>query len=139
MVHPVKDCPKEIDVFEYNIAFISRLKPYCNKYNIIIAIENMFIEDKKRGHIVSSVCGIRKEHAALYDKLGSEHFTACLDLGHSGLAGNEADIGYDGDFTFEIDNCLGRFPVEFMPEVLRFLCALGRNMTKRIEEMGGKS
>ena len=35
VMHPVKDCPLEVDAFEYNIAFFERLIPYCRKYDIV--------------------------------------------------------------------------------------------------------
>lgn len=179
VVHPIKGCPEGVDEFELNIGYFNSLLPYCKKYNIKIAVENMFIEDEKRGHLVSSVCGMAEEHKAMCDALDKEWFVACLDIGHSGLSGDEAyraihmlgheklkalhvhdndyrtdlhtlpymgkidwdrtlkalaEIDYDGDFTFEIDNCLKRFPNALLPDALKFLHSIGRNMIEQLEE-----
>lgn len=178
VVHPIKGCPEGVDEFELNVEYFNKLLPYCKKYNIKIAVENMFIEDKKREHIVSSICGMSDEHRDMCDRLDKDWFVACLDIGHSGLSGDEAykaiytlghkrlkalhvhdndyrkdlhtlpymgkvdwdrtlkalaDIDYSGDFTFEIDNCIKNFPDEVLPDVLKLLCALGRNMTEQIK------
>lgn len=91
VVHPIKQFPEdiEIDVMQYNIDFYNSLLPYCKKFNIKVALENMFFRDKKRGHITNSVCGFGNEFAEYLEKLDSEWFVACLDIGHSGLSGDE--------------------------------------------------
>lgn len=58
VVHPIKGCPEGVDEFKLNVNYFNNLLPYCKKYNIKIAVENMFIEDNKRGHLVSSMCGL---------------------------------------------------------------------------------
>lgn len=179
VLHPVKDCPEEVDAFAYNVAFFNRFIPYCEKYKIKIGVENMFIEDEKRGHMLDSVCGRGEEHVRMCDALDARYFTACLDVGHSALAGDEAyrtirklgkerltalhvhdndyredihtfpyfgkadwdkilialaEIGYDGDFTFETDNCIKRFPPALLPDALHFLCKIGRYLVARLSE-----
>lgn len=44
-----------------------------------------------------------------------------------------ADIQYKGDFTFESDNLFRHFPEELMPAAYTFLCAIGRDLIRRIE------
>lgn len=177
VVHPIKGCPEGVDEFAVNVDYFTRLLPYCQRYGIRIAIENMFIEDTKRGHLVSAMCGQGEEHTALCNALHSEWVVACLDIGHSGLAGDEAyrsipllghrlkalhvhdndyredlhtlpymgkvdwqrtlaalsALPYDGDFTFEADNCLKRLPDALLPQALDFLHTLGRHMMKGLE------
>lgn len=46
-----------------------------------------------------------------------------------------ADVGYQGDFTFEVlDTVFGKYEERFLPTVLRFLHDLGRSMICRLEE-----
>ena len=43
-----------------------------------------------------------------------------------------SEISYDGDFTFEADPFLEKYPVEFVPSALSFLHDTGRMMMKKI-------
>lgn len=45
-----------------------------------------------------------------------------------------ADIDYNGNFTYEADNFLKLWPVEFLPEASKFMATLGRFMIKQIDE-----
>lgn len=45
-----------------------------------------------------------------------------------------ADIDYKGNFTYEADNFLKLWPVDFLPEASKFMASLGRNMIKQIDE-----
>jgi len=89
IVHPFA-CPKEVDQKGENIAFYNRLLPYCKEYGIKVALENMWGYDERRGCIVPNVCSTGAELAEYVDELDSEWFVACLDVGHSGLIGEEA-------------------------------------------------
>lgn len=45
-----------------------------------------------------------------------------------------SDIGYAGDFTFEADNFLVPFPQALHAEAARFMCSVGRQLVRMIEE-----
>lgn len=89
VVHPCKhldysdDKNKEL-LFEINMDFYKRLEPYCEKYNIRVALENMWRYDCGK-KIVHSVCGHKEEFVRYIDSLNSEWFIACLDVGHATL------------------------------------------------------
>lgn len=95
VVHPIhhldylKDNNAEI-LKDMNMEFYDRLLPYCKEYGIKIAIENMWQYDDNCRHIVSSTCANTEEFKEYVDAQDSEWFTACLDVGHCGLAGVDA-------------------------------------------------
>ena len=72
-----------------NVEFYSLLAPVAKETGIKIAIENMWQRHQYTKHIVSSVCSSPWEHAAYVDACNAVEpvFTACLDVGHSVLAG----------------------------------------------------
>lgn len=83
-----------------NIKFYRSLLPYAKEYGIKIALENMWKTEKKRKVIGDDVCSRATEFAHYIDELDDEHFVACLDLGHCGLVGEEAEdairiLGHD--------------------------------------------
>lgn len=73
-----------------NIDFYNRLKPYCEAYNIKVALENMWGWDAANQKIIPNICSNGPEFAEYVDALDSRCFTACLDLGHCGLVGDNA-------------------------------------------------
>ncbi len=93
IVHPVDSgdyIGRESYVREKNIKYYRSLIPYAEKYGVKLGCENMWSYDKRRKVIVGSVCSNPYEHAAYIDELNSEMVVACLDVGHSALAGREA-------------------------------------------------
>lgn len=93
VVHPLGGFPEEMseeDVMEKNIEFYNSLLPYCKKFNIKVALENVFIEDKKRGHYIGGTCGYGKDFKKYMDNLDPTWFVACLDVGHISISGEEA-------------------------------------------------
>lgn len=71
-------------LFEMNMDFYNRLKPYCEEYQIQIAIENMWKYLKKR-KIYHSTCSRPEEFIKYIDALDSKWFVGCLDIGHATL------------------------------------------------------
>lgn len=68
---------------EMNKEFYSRLIPYAKKYNIKIAIENMW--HWFGGRIWHSTCSRQEEFKEYVDMMDSEWIVACLDIGHVAL------------------------------------------------------
>lgn len=85
VVHPV--AYKE-DQMNKNIAMYHELEPYAKQFGVKIALENMW--GRRDGSIVPNVCSVADDFNAHLDSLDPEHFTACLDLGHCGLVGDDA-------------------------------------------------
>lgn len=75
---------------ERNLDFYRRLQPYCEEYNVKVALENMWGRDAVTRKIIPNVCSTGETFADYLDGLDSRFFTACLDLGHSGLVGSDA-------------------------------------------------
>lgn len=67
---------------EMNIAFYKRLIPYCQKFGIKVATENMWQYAPGTKCIVDSTCASPEEFCAYVDEIGSPWITACLDVGH---------------------------------------------------------
>ena len=90
----------EEEIFELNMKFYRELLPYAKEYGVKIAIENMWRNEPKRKYICPSACGTAKDLARYIDTLDDDTFVACLDLGHCGLVGEEAQdairiLGHD--------------------------------------------
>lgn len=93
VVHPISGgryIGREEQVFELNMKYFRELLPCAEKYGVKIACENMWCGDEKRGVARGSVCSNPFEHAHYVDEINNEMFAACLDVGHSSLAGREA-------------------------------------------------
>lgn len=90
VVHPIHCGYPGEGAFERNMKFYEGLMPYCEKFGIKVALENMWKNDPKRGFIVADVCSGAENFIKYIDGLDNRYFTACLDLGHCGLVGEEA-------------------------------------------------
>ncbi len=85
VVHATKPVPKGYDVVEENLRFYRSLIPYAKEYGIKIAVENLFEWDELRER--RSPCGIgtSEKLSAFMEKLDSEYFTVCFDIGHAAI------------------------------------------------------
>lgn len=69
--------------FEMNMDFFGRLIPYCERYNIKVAVENQY---QTEGGVKSQNVTSRAEELIRYvDTLNSKWIVACLDIGHACL------------------------------------------------------
>lgn len=92
VVHPISptQIPKDADLKEFNLEYYRSLLPLAKKWNVTVCLENMWGWDAKRGYIIPNVCSYGADLAEYLDELNDEHFTVLLDLGHSGLIGEDA-------------------------------------------------
>ena len=67
---------------ETNYVFYKSLQPYCEKFGIKIAVENLFIRDGEK-HF--SQLGTPEELNEMLMRLDAEWFIMCIDLGHAQL------------------------------------------------------
>ena len=178
VVHAVKmpyECLNDREYFlQHQYEYFMTLKPYCQKFGIKIAIENVYRTDHKRDGFKGDF-RTPEELCDMIDRLGREDFCVCIDVGHTSLVGYEPDefigkmkkgyvgalhvhdtdykgdrhvlpytsllnwenitaalkeIGYDGDFTFEI---FCRFPNELLFDFLYFSNKVGRHLLSLTE------
>lgn len=95
VVHPMKHLKYADDkapeqLFEMNIDFFKRLQPFCEEYNVKIAIENTW-QLLKKNFVSHSACSTPEEHIKYLDALDSRWFCACLDIGHAILVNEKVD------------------------------------------------
>ena len=101
IVHPCQHLKYDVEgnpekLFEYNMEFYKKLIPYCEEYNIKVALENMW---QHMGMINHSTCSRPEEFVRYIDELNNDSFVACLDIGHAALV--REDIG---DFIKALGN-----------------------------------
>lgn len=70
---------------QINIEFYRSLIPYCEKFNIKVATENMWQYARGSQTIMDSVCASPEEFCDYIDSIGSPWITGCLDVGHTVL------------------------------------------------------
>ena len=180
VVHPVQHIsywkegsPERL--FEMNMDFYGRLKPYSEEYGVKIALENMWHYRSRQ--ITHSVCSRAEEFNKYLDTLNSDCFVGCLDIGHATLVCENAEdmirkmgkdrlqalhvhdvdgikdlhtlpyygitdwdqiakalkeIGYEGDFTFEVDGFFNPLPKELFAAAAGQMVATGRHIMNKI-------
>lgn len=77
------------ELYEMNMEFYGSLIPYAKAAGVKIAVENMFQWDERRRVITDSTCSHSEEFCKYIDDLNSPHITACLDIGHCGVVGDD--------------------------------------------------
>ncbi len=95
VVHSLVVHDKDVDFEEYNIEFYKSFIPYCEKFGIQMAVENMFRRDRKRNKIVKRI-GSPEELNHIIEKLNSPWVVACVDTGHASLTGYEPEEFIEG-------------------------------------------
>lgn len=87
IVHPCQHLKYDVEgnpekLFEYNMEFYKKLIPYCEEFDIRVALENMW---QYTGMINHSTCSRPEEFVRYLDGLNNDCFVACLDIGHATL------------------------------------------------------
>lgn len=77
-------------LFELNVEFYKRLIPYCQEFNIRVAVENMWQRNPNTYSVYDSTCSRAWEFCKYIDAIDSPWIIGCLDIGHVSLVG--ADI-----------------------------------------------
>lgn len=96
IVHSIS-VPDDVDFEEYNIAYYSSFIPYCEAFNIHVAVENLFKKDAKRNRLIGKI-GSPQELNSIVKKINSPWIVACVDVGHAALTGYEPE-----DFISRVD------------------------------------
>lgn len=71
--------------WDINMEMYDSLLPYAKKYNVKIALENMFNWYKGDSTASPATCSSAEEFVRYMDALDSDYFVACLDIGHSAM------------------------------------------------------
>ena len=80
----------EEQVMQVNYEYYKTLQPYCEKFGIRIAVENLFLYDLKRKG-TKGLLGSPKALCDMLHRLDSPWFTACVDVGHAAVNGYEPE------------------------------------------------
>ena len=96
IVHPKQHLPYRANAEELkkiNVEFYKSLIPYCEKFNINVAVENMWQKNPVGNTtIVNSTCARVEEFCDYIDTINSDRIVACLDIGHVSLCGEDMSV-----------------------------------------------
>ncbi len=95
VVHPKQHLPYNTcreELKKLNLAFYQRLIPYCEKFGIQVACENMWQHNREAGRIIDSTCSSAEEFCEYIDELQSPWIVGCMDVGHVVLT--DQDLGH---------------------------------------------
>lgn len=84
--------PQGVDLKQYNLEYYRSFIPYCKKFGIRMAVENLFIRDEK-GKVAAGKLNTPEELNEMVERLDSPWVVACVDIGHSSLTGLES-VGF---------------------------------------------
>ena len=130
-----------------NFEFFSSLMPYCNDYNVNVAIENTYWNTENG--IEKSYCYGAEDIIDLIDSIDSPHMVSCLDLGHLALVGeSHRDVIYaigkkrlkclhvqDNEFVKDIHQLPGLGKIDYT-EILSALADIGYDGELTLESYG---
>lgn len=78
----------DVDPFEHNVKYYKSLIPYCEKFGICVAMENLARIHPKSGNWCGCFPSTPEEmKKALLEEINSPWIVACVDVGHSTLVG----------------------------------------------------
>lgn len=90
VVHPkhhLKYAEQPEELFRMNLEFYKRLIPYCEKFGIKVATENMWEYNPVSHNIGRAFNSRASEFARLLDEINSQWIVGCVDVGHVALVG----------------------------------------------------
>lgn len=94
-LHFMKYAGNEEEIFEMNMKYYSELAEVAKKFDIKVAVENMFQWDDFRNLPAHDTCSTSKEFIRYIDTLDNENIVACLDVGHVGLPRPDGEEAWD--------------------------------------------
>ncbi|MDI9471182.1 MAG: sugar phosphate isomerase/epimerase family protein [Bacillota bacterium] len=89
VIHPFFASEDEEEQIAQNLAFYRSFEPLLRDSGVKIAVENLWRHDAQ-GRIIGGIFSRGRELASFLDRLDPACFTACHDVGHSGLVGEDA-------------------------------------------------
>lgn len=100
-VVPISDFVNDKKIEEYNTDYYKSLVPYCEKFGIHVAVENLFKIDTKRNRYWGKLATPYLMQQ-LIKKINSPWIVSCIDIGHVAVTGSEPEDyirGMDSDIT----------------------------------------
>lgn len=94
VVHSIT-VPAGVDFEQYNTEYYKNFIPYCEKFGIHVAVENLFYRDTKRNRLMGKM-GSPEEINRIIEKINSPWIVACVDIGHAALTGYEPEDFIEG-------------------------------------------
>ena len=85
---PVGETHNGITYEEYNRMYYKSLEPYCKKFGIKVAVENMFYYDEKR-KCRRGMLHTMEEIRSMIESIDSPYFIACVDIGHLAITSSQ--------------------------------------------------
>lgn len=89
--------PNDVSLHDYNLDFYRTFIPYCEKYGVQVAVENLFYYDQvtkeRKGRLAKP-----EELQGMVKELNSPWFVICVDVGHCVLTWQQPE-----DFIDAID------------------------------------
>jgi sugar phosphate isomerase/epimerase len=73
---------------DFNMELFNSLLPWCKKFDVKIALENMWGWDAEAKKVTPAACSVSAEFIDYLDSLDKNWFCACLDLGHAEMQGS---------------------------------------------------
>ncbi len=137
VVHPIKEISSSVPkgfsetpvesqekLFAINMDFYRKLIPYCERFGIKVALENMWYRNPYwRDAIIPATCGLSEEFRKYIDELNSEWLVACLDVGHCLLCGEKPEmavrnLGNKRLFALHVHDVSGREDSHVLPYLM---------------------
>lgn len=83
VLHPFLDVNDDKATFEGNIRLINALLPYLKKYNVKLALENVYAHDGRKYY--PSVTARAEDIMKILEQVDEEYVGACIDTGHANI------------------------------------------------------
>lgn len=134
VMHPIKNSSSSLakgyryelfesrqQLHEANIEFFNRLIPYCERFHIKIAVENMWERHHlHRETLIPAFLGYYEEQVKFIKGFNSEWIVGCLDIGHSLICGERPQnaircLGANYLKALHIHDCNGYEDLHVLP------------------------
>lgn len=80
VTHPYSNVSSAADTHEGNLRMLEKLIPLLEKYNVKLALENLWAKEYKWSHVSSA-----NEILSIINECGSPMVGACIDTGHANI------------------------------------------------------
>ena len=134
VMHPIKNSSSSLvkcasfepfeskqQLYDENIKFFKKLISYCEKFNIKIAVENMWERHPlHRDTLIPAILGYAEEHKKFIQDINSDWIVGCLDIGHALICGEKPQdtirrLGKNKLKSLHIHDCNGYEDLHTLP------------------------
>ena len=89
VIHSV-NVPEGVNFEDYNVEFYKSFIPYCEKYGICVAVENLFVRLPENKGFLPKL-GTPEDLCRIVERIASPYIVACVDVGHAALTGHKPE------------------------------------------------